>query len=75
MPSKFRKNSPVNRLDKKAKDRIVLVGFQNADYVIDNKMRRVRANNNLRDNNNFELIYDLIVSNQVVASIYKKIEK
>ncbi len=62
-------------LDKKAKDRIVLVGFQNADYVIDNKMRRVRANNNLRDNNNFELIYDLIVSNQVVASIYKKIEK
>ena len=61
-------------LDNKNKERVVLVDYQNADYVIDNRMRRVRANNNIRENNNFKLIYDLIVSDQIVTSIYKKIE-
>jgi hypothetical protein len=61
-------------LDNKNKDRVVLVDYEIADYVIDNRMRRVRANNNIRENNNFKLIYDLIVSDQIVTSIYKKIE-
>ena len=61
-------------LDKKTKDRVVIVDYQNADYVIDNRMRRVRSNNNIRDNNNFELIYDLSINNQTITSIYKKIE-
>ena len=61
-------------LDKKTKDRVVLVDYQKADYVIDNRMRRVRANNNIKENNNFELIYDLIINNQIVTSIYKKKE-
>ena len=62
-------------LDKKTKDRVVLVDYQKADYVIDNRMRRVRANNNISDNNNFELIHDLKINNQIITSIYKKIEK
>ena len=61
-------------LDKKTKDRVVIVDYQNADYVIDNRMRRVRSNNNIRDNNNFELIYDLLINNQTITSIYKRIE-
>ena len=61
-------------LDQKIKDRIVLVDYQKADYVIDNRMRRVRANNNIRENNNFELIYDLKISGQIITSIFKKIE-
>ena len=61
-------------LDKKSKDRVVLVDYQKADYVIDNRMRRVRANNNIKDNINFELIYDLVISDQIITSIFKKVE-
>ena len=61
-------------LDTKTKDRVEIVDYQKADYVIDNRMRRVRSNNNIRDNNNFELIYDLLIDNQTITSIFKKIE-
>ena len=37
-------------LDKKNKDRVVIVDYQKPHYVIDNRMRRVRANNNIKEN-------------------------
>ena len=63
------------QLDKESKERITLTDYNNADYIIDNKMRRVRANNIIEDNKNFKLIYDLTIDSQVISSIYKKIEK
>ena len=42
-------------------------------YVIDSKMKRLRVNNNLAENNSLELIYELIIDQQPINSVYKKI--
>ena len=62
-------------LDNESKQRIMLADYKNAEYIIDNKMKRVRANNNIKDNKNLKLIYNLTIDDQVISSIYKKLEK
>ena len=53
--------------------RIKLTDYKDADYVIDSKMKRLRVNNNLAENNSLELIYELIIDQQPINSVYKKI--
>ena len=60
-------------LNKEDKKRIILSDFKNADYIIDSKMRRIRVNNMIQNNDNFKLVYQLIVDEHVVNGIYKKI--
>ena len=55
--------------------RVKLSNYNNADYVIDSKMRRLRVNNNLDKSSSFELIYELIIDRQPINSVYKKITK
>ena len=53
--------------------RVKLTDYKDADYVIDSKMKRLRVNNNLAENNSLELIYELIIDQQPINSVYKKI--
>ena len=53
--------------------RIKLTDYKDADYIIDSKMKRLRVNNNLAENNSLELIYELIIDQQPINSVYKKI--
>ena len=53
--------------------RIKLSDYKDADYVIDSKMRRLRLNNNLAQNESLKLIYELIIDQQPINSVYKKI--
>ena len=47
-------------LSKKDKKRIILTDYENADYIIDSKIKRVRVNRNIGENSNFKLIHELI---------------
>ena len=56
-------------------ERVIFSDYESADYIIDSKMKRQRVNNNLSENNNLELFYELIIDQQPINSIYKKITK
>ena len=45
------------------------------DVSIDSKMKRIRVNNNIKDNNNFKLIYELNIDDQAINSIYIRKQK
>ena len=61
-------------LDEKSKKKISIVfDLNDADYIIDSKMKRVRVNNILNKLSTFNLIYELNVDGQPVNGIYKKI--
>jgi len=59
-------------LDNDKKNRIILSDIEEADYIIDSKMKRMRVNNNIKENNEFKLIYELNIDGQAVNGIYKK---
>ena len=59
-------------LNEKDRNRIVLSDYSSANYIIDNKMRRIRVNNNINENNRLELFYELIIDGRPVTSIYKQ---
>ena len=61
-------------LDEKSKKKISLVfDLNEADYIIDSKMKRIRVNNNLNKLSDFNLLYELKIDGQSVNGIYKKI--
>ncbi len=60
-------------LSKKDKKRIILTDYENADYIIDSKMKRVRVNRNIGENSNFKLIHELIIDGQPLNAIYKRL--
>jgi hypothetical protein len=60
-------------LNDNEKKRIMISNFENADYIIDIKMKRLRANNDIL-NSDFKLISEIIVNNQPISSIYKKLK-
>ena len=62
-------------LNKSDRKRVIFSDYESADYIIDSKMKRQRVNNNLSENNNLELFYELIIDQQPINSIYKKILK
>ena len=62
-------------LNKSDRKRVIFSDYESADYIIDSKMKRQRVNNNLSENNNLELFYELIIDQQPINSIYKKITK
>ena len=59
-------------LDNDKKNRIILSDIEEADYIIDSKMKRMRVNNNIKENDEFKLIYELNIDGQAVNAIYKK---
>ena len=42
--------------------------------MIDSKMKRIRVNNNLEKNNDFNLIYELNVDGQAISTLYSRKE-
>ena len=58
-------------LDQTNKNRVVIAGFEDAEYVINNNKKRIRKNNNL-NNEHFELFYQLNIDGGNVTSIYKR---
>ncbi len=59
-------------LKEEDRKRIVLSDFKNSNYIINNKMRRIRINNEIENNEQFELYYELLIDGHAVTSIYKK---
>ena len=68
-------NDTYLSLEMEKKNRIILSNLEEADYVIDSKMKRIRVNNNIKDNYNFKLIYELNIDDQAVNSIYIRKQK
>ncbi len=61
-------------LESSEKKRVVLTGIEEADYVIDSKMKRIRINNYMKENNNFKLIYELNIDGQPISALYLRKE-
>ena len=57
-------------LENSEKKRVILTGIEEADYVIDSKMKRIRVNNNIEKNNDFKLIYELNIDGQAINALY-----
>ena len=53
------------------KSRILISDIENADYIIDNKMKRVRSYKNI-NLSNYSKFYSLKIDNQVISEVYKK---
>ena len=53
------------------KSRILISDIENADYIIDNKMQRVRSYENINFSN-YSKFYSLKIDNQVISEVYKK---
>ena len=63
-------NDTYLSLEKGKKNRIVLSNIEEADYVIDSKMKRMRINNNIEEDDDFKLIYELNIDGQAINGIY-----
>ena len=61
-------------LESSEKKRVVLTGIEEADYVIDSKMKRIRINNDMKGNNDFKLIYELNIDGQAINALYSRKE-
>tara|TARA_B100000941_G_scaffold288267_1_gene264861 strand:+ start:1219 stop:2835 length:1617 start_codon:yes stop_codon:yes gene_type:complete len=59
-------------LKKEDRKRIILSDFKNSNYIINNKMKRIRVNNHLENNKEFKLYYELLIDKHAVTSIYKR---
>tara|TARA_B100001059_G_scaffold236530_1_gene287560 strand:+ start:505 stop:2106 length:1602 start_codon:yes stop_codon:yes gene_type:complete len=53
------------------KSRIFISNLNNADYIIDNKMKRIRSYENINFNK-YSKFYSLKVDDQIVTEVYKK---
>ena len=58
-------------LNKTDKSRVIITGFEDAKYVINNNKKRIRNNINL-NTDDFELFYQLNIDGGNVTSIYKR---
>ena len=53
------------------KSRVLISNLESADYIIDNKMKRVRSYENINFSN-YSKFYSLKIDNQVISEVYKK---
>ena len=58
-------------LNAKNKKRIVISDFDEADYIIDNKMKRLREKYKV-NNDNLKLVHKIVVNDKIISAIYEK---